>query len=116
MALDDQTTIAELSQLVRQFVSEREWQVYQDPKNLSSSIAIEAAELVEIFQWLTNAQSWDAGHSPGTRQHIREELADVVIYCLALSNVLDIDLDQAIREKMVLNAEKYPVETSRGRL
>ena len=114
--MDDQTTIAELSQLVRQFVSEREWQSYQDPKNLSSSIAIEAAELVEIFQWLTNAQSWDAGRSSDTRQHIREELADVVIYCLALANVLDIDLDQAVREKMVLNAEKYPVETSRGRL
>jgi NTP pyrophosphatase (non-canonical NTP hydrolase) len=114
--LDDRATIAELSQLVRQFVSEREWQVYQDPKNLSSSIAIEAAELVEIFQWLTNAQSWDAGRSPDTRQHIREELADVVIYCLALANALDIDLDRAIREKMVLNAEKYPIETSRGRL
>ena len=114
--MDDQTTISELSKLVRHFVSERQWQPYQDPKNLSSSIAIEAAELVEIFQWLTNAQSWDAGRVPDTRQHIQEELADVVIYCLALANVLDIDLGQAVREKMVLNAQKYPVETSRGRL
>ena len=113
--MDDQTTIAELSQLVRQFVSERDWQPYQDPKNLSSSIAIEAAELVEIFQWLTNAQSWDAGHAPGTRQHIREELADVTAFVLAFANSMDIDIASAVADKMAKNAQKYPAEKYYGR-
>lgn len=114
--MDDQTTVADLRAVVRQFVSERQWQPFHDPKNLSSSISIEAAELMEIFQWLTNQQSLAAGREPDTWQQTREELADVVIYCLALTNALDIDLSQAIAEKMVANAQKYPVETARGRL
>jgi len=114
--LDDRTTVAELRAAVHHFVSERQWQSFHDPKNLSASISVEAAELVEIFQWLTTEQSLQAMHEPSTRQHTREELADVVIYCLALANAMDIDLSQAIRDKMVTNAAKYPVETSRGRL
>jgi dCTP diphosphatase len=116
MQLDDQTTVADLRAVVHQFVAEREWQPFHDPKNLSSSIAIEAAELMEIFQWLTNEQSLIAEHKPDIRQHAREELADIVIYCLAMANALDIDLSQTIREKMVSNCLKYPKETFRGRL
>jgi NTP pyrophosphatase (non-canonical NTP hydrolase) len=97
-------------------VSEREWQPFQDPKNLSTSIAIEAAELMEVFQWLTTDQSLAARRDAGLWQHTCEELSDVVIYCLALANALDIDLSQAVCDKMVANARKYPVETSRGRL
>jgi NTP pyrophosphatase (non-canonical NTP hydrolase) len=113
---DDHTTVAELCSMVHRFVAEREWQPFHNPKNLSSSIAIEAAELMEIFQWLTSDQSLSASRDPATRQHTREELADVVIYCLALANALNIDLSQAIQAKMIANAQKYPVETSRGRL
>ena len=114
--MDDQTTVAQLRALVHRFVSERQWQPFHDPKNLSASIAIEAAELVEIYQWLTTEQSLLSTGDPAIRQHTREELADVAIYCLALGNTLDIDLSQAIREKMTANAAKYPVETFRGRL
>ena len=108
--------MADLRAIVRQFVAEREWQPFHNPKNLSGSIAIEAAELMEVFQWLTAEQSQDAVHAPPTLQHTREELADVLIYCIALANVLNIDLSQAIRDKMVANAAKYPVETVRGQL
>jgi len=114
--LDSQTTVADLRAIVHQFVSERDWQPFHNPKNLSTSIAIEAAELMEIFQWLTSEQSLTAGHEPGIRQHTREELADIVIYCLALANAMDVDLSRAIEEKMVANAVKYPIETFRGRL
>lgn len=114
--MDDQTTIAHLRKLVRDFILEREWQSYQDPKNLTMSIAIEAAELLEVYQWLTNEQATAAGKGAKARQRTREELSDVVIYCLALANALDIDLSQAIMEKMTANAVKYPLETSRGKL
>ena len=108
--------MADLRAIVRQFVAEREWQPFHNPKNLSGSIAIEAAELMEIFQWLTAEQSQDTVHDPSALQHAREELADVFIYCIALANVLNIDLGQAIHDKMAVNAVKYPVETVRGRL
>ena len=114
--LDEQTTVADLSAIVRRFVVEREWEPFHSPKNLSSSIAIGAAELMEIFQWLTSEQSRGALQDPHTLQRVREELADVLIYCVALANVLGIDLSQAIRDKMAANAAKYPVEAVRGRL
>ena len=114
--MDEQTTVADLSAIVQRFVVEREWEPFHSPKNLSGSIAIEAAELMEIFQWLTSEQSRDALQDPHTLQRVREELADVLIYCVALANVLGIDLSQAIRDKMAANAAKYPVEAVRGRL
>lgn len=114
--MDEQTTVAELRAIVREFVAEREWQPFHSPKNLSGSISIEAAELMEIFQWLTAEQSQDAARDPSTFQRAREELADVLIYCLAFANALNIDLSQAIRDKMSANATKYPAEVVRGRL
>ncbi|MBN1640627.1 MAG: nucleotide pyrophosphohydrolase [Anaerolineae bacterium] len=114
--MDDQTSVADLCAFVEQFVAERQWQPYHDPKNLSASIAIEAAELVEIYQWLDNAQARAAGRDPGIRQRTREELADVLIYCLSLANALAIDLSEAIRDKMAANALKYPADAVRGKL
>jgi NTP pyrophosphatase (non-canonical NTP hydrolase) len=114
--LDDQTSVADLCALVERFVSERAWQSYHDPKNLSASIAIEAAELVEVYQWLSNEQSRAAGREANVRQRTREELADVLIYCLALANALEIDLSEAILEKMTANEHKYPADAVRGRL
>ena len=113
--MDDHTTVAELCAVVHQFVAERAWQPYHNPKNLSSSIAIEAAELMEIFQWLTSEQSVAAERDPRTRQHIREELADVVIYCLSLANAMEVDLSEAVLEKLSLSARKYPAQAYRER-
>jgi len=114
--LDEHTTVADLRTVVRQFVAEREWQPFHSPKNLSASIAIEAAELMEIFQWLTPEESQETAHDPSTLRHVREELADVLIYCIALANALDVDLSESVRDKMAANATKYPVERVRGRL
>jgi dCTP diphosphatase len=113
---DDNITLADLCARVRAFVDERDWEQFHTPKNLSMSIAIEAAELMAEFQWLTGPQSQGAWADQVQRQRIRYELADVVIYCLSLANALDIDLSQAVIEKLALNARKYPVEVCRGRL
>ncbi len=112
---DDSTTIADLRALVARFVAERDWQQFHSPKNLSMSLAIEAAELMEHFQWIDSAESRRAGQDPAKLAAIRDEIADVLCYALALANELNLDLSQAVRDKMVKNAAKYPAEQSRGR-
>lgn len=105
---DSKTTVAELREVVRQFVDQRRWKVFHTPKNLATSIMIEGAELCEHFQWLTPEESLAlAGHIEADSP-IAEELADVLSYVLAFANALDIDLDQALRLKMIKNAVKYP--------
>ena len=110
---DSQTHIAELKQLVAEFVSQRDWEQFHSPKNLAMSISIEAAELMEHFQWLTCEQSQQPDSE--SLDQIRLELADVLCYCLGLANQLDIDVSQAMHDKMKLNRTKYPVEEIRGR-
>ncbi len=111
---DQQTTVARLKQIVADFVSERDWQQFHDPKNLSMAIAIEAAELMEHFQWLRSDELDQTG-SPEQLDEIRDEMADVTAFLLSLANVLEIDLSQAVERKMVKNAAKYPPEEFRGR-
>jgi NTP pyrophosphatase (non-canonical NTP hydrolase) len=113
--VDASTTLAELRELVRRFVDERDWRQFHSPKNLSMSLAIEAAELMEHFQWIDVDESRAAASDPQKLAAIGEELADVLCYALALANELDIDVSQAVRDKMVKNAAKYPAEEYRGR-
>lgn len=95
-----------------EFAKARDWEQFHCPKNLAMALIVEAAELVEHFQWLTNEQS---NHlSEETRELVRYEMADVLIYLLRLSERLDIDLLDAARQKMVLNNRRYPVEKARG--
>jgi len=112
---DQATTIAELRELVRRFVAERDWEQFHAPKNLSMSLAIEAAELMEHFQWIDAAESRRVGDDPARLAAIRDEIADVLCYALALANALNLDLSHAVHDKMVKNAAKYPAEQSRGR-
>lgn len=112
---DSTTTLAELRELVRRFVAERDWEQFHAPKNLSMSLAIEAAELMEHFQWIDMAESRRAGDDAAKLAAIREEIADVLCYALALANALNLDLSDAVRDKMVKNAAKYPAFASRGR-
>lgn len=114
-ANDQTTTVAELSELVEAFVTEREWSIYHSPKNLAMSIAIEAAELMEHFQWLTPEEAATAIADPEKRAAAGEELADVVGYCLAMAGALGVDLSQTVRAKMQRNHEKYPADTYRGK-
>ena len=112
---DNDTTLAQLRRLVADFVARRDWQQFHTPKNLAMSLAIEAAELMEHFQWLTPEQSQAVVHRPEQLREVGEELADVLCYGLALANVLGIDLAEALEAKMVKNGQKYPVEEYRGR-
>lgn len=110
---DQETTIHDLKKRMAAFVRERDWEQFHTPKNLSMSIAIEAAELMEHFQWLTVEQSKKLGAS--ALQEVSEELADIVIYALSLSNFLELDLSDAILHKMEKNSRKYPKEQVRGK-
>ena len=112
---DAQTTIADLRAQVKAFVAERDWAQFHSPKNLSMAVAIEAAELMEHFQWLTIEESEDLVEEGATRGQVVDELADVLIYCLSLANVLGADLSEAIIRKLAHNARKYPADQYRGR-
>ena len=112
---DATTTVAELRQLIADFVAERDWSQFHSPKNVSMALAIEAAELMEHFQWLTPEASRCIANDPTKLASVAEEIADVVGYSMALANELGIDLASTIRAKMIKNAEKYPAAEFRGR-
>lgn len=104
--------LASLRDQLREFARERDWDQFHSPKNLASALAVEAAELLEPFQWLTEQQS--QALSPSQAEAVRKELADVLIYLVRLADKLDVDLVQAAREKLAENAAKYPVEKAKG--
>ena len=112
---DETVTVAEVRRVVADFVAQREWQCYHDAKNLSMSIAIEAAELMEHFQWVRNEELPALFADERRRAEIVDEVADVACYLLALTNALNIDLSAAVAAKITKNAVKYPVERFRGR-
>ena len=112
---DSQTTLAELKQLVGDFVDRRDWHQFHSPKNLSMAMAIEVAELMEHFQWLPAEQSRRVGQQPQRLAAVGEELADVLCYVLAMANELGLDLSTAVRQKIAKNEQKYPAEEYRGR-
>ena len=97
---------------LRCFASYRDWDQFHSPKNLAAALAVEAAELLEPFQWLTEAQS--RALSPQQAEAVRAEVADVFIYLVRLADKLDIDLIAAAREKVIENEKKYPVDKARG--
>jgi dCTP diphosphatase len=96
----------ELRRDVRQFAKDRDWERYHTPKNLCMAMSVEMAELVEHFQWLTPEESLNL--SDEKKGEVAFEMADVMLYMIQLSEVMNVDLEKAIREKMVLNAIKYP--------
>ena len=97
---------------LRSFAAERDWDQFHSPKNLSAALAVEAAELLEIFQWLTEAQSRELPAE--TLASVKEEVADVLLYLIRISDKLGIDLIAAAQDKLLLNAKKYPVAAARG--
>ena len=112
---DTQTPIQQLKDLMRSFVDERDWRQFHAPKNLSMSLAIEAAELMEHFQWIDVAASREVQADPQKLAAIGEELADVLCYAFALANELELDISDIVQAKMAKNAIKYPAEEFRGR-
>ena len=101
-----------LRDALRTFASDRDWDQFHSPKNLAAALSVEAGELLEHFQWLKDEESRSL---PDTaRQAVAEEMADVLLYLVRLADKLDVDLAEAARRKINLNAKKYPVELSRG--
>ncbi|API92122.1 nucleotide pyrophosphohydrolase [Virgibacillus pantothenticus] len=102
--------IGKLIQEINAFRDDRDWRQFHNPKDLAISLSLEAAELLEDFQWKTSEQAIEAN-----MENIKEELADVMIYAFMLSDDLNLDIKEIILEKMQKNAKKYPVEKSKGR-
>lgn len=100
-------SLAQLRERLRQFAAERDWAQFHNPKNLAASVAIEAAEILEHFQWLTPEQSADLPLAQ--RIAVGNEIADVLLYLVRLADILGIDPVEAAYEKIVINARKYPV-------
>ena len=105
--------VLDIQKRLRQFAAERDWDQYHSPKNLSVALAVEAAELMEIFQWVTTEESTNIANNPTKHAELKAELADVLIYALRLADVASIDPEVAIEEKLRLNAEKYPLGEER---
>jgi dCTP diphosphatase len=112
---DANTTITTLKELIRDFRNRRDWEQFHTPKNLSMSIAIEAAELMEEFQWLTSEESRQLREDEEKLTRLGEELADIIIYCLSFANSMDIDITTAVADKLAKNAKKYPEDEYKGR-
>ena len=113
ISTDDSTTVAALRKMVLEFVTERDWQQFHSPKNLSMAMTIEAGELMEHFQWIDGEESRDPDAEKMV--DIGEELADVLCYAMAIANELDIDIASTMERKMEGNRKKYPAKEFRGR-
>ena len=108
----NETDFDRIKRMVRQFVVEREWDQFHTPKNLSMALIVEAAEMVEHFQWLTEEQSSNLDQKK--LAEIELELADIQIYLLSLAEKLQLDVIAAVEKKLALNAQKYPVDKAKG--
>lgn len=112
MINDQKTTVNTLKLAVKQFVEEREWQQFHSPKNLSMAIAIEAAELMEEFRFISSEESIEL--TKKNKEKIAQEIADIVIASLSFCNIYEIDLANSIEKKLNHNAQKYPVDKAKG--
>lgn len=109
---DEIQNLQQLRDVLRAFVAERDWQQFHTPKNLASALSVEAAELLEPFQWLKTGELEEL--NPDTQRAIRHEMADVLNYLVMLADRLNIDLLAAASEKIPMNALKYPAHAAHG--
>ncbi len=112
---DSNTVIEELKDRLRDFVRERGWEKFHNPKNIAESICIEAGELMEAFQWKSEQEVASWKFEQGKKERVAEELADVIIYSLNMANSMDIDVSQAVLDKIEQNEKKYPPDKYYGR-
>lgn len=114
--MDDQNiSVQDLKKAVGEFVEIRDWKRYHNPKDLAESICIEAAELLEVFHWVPSEETLAWKNSQSKRSRVMEELADVLIYCLSMANAMEIQISNAVTQKLAENSTKYPVDKYRGK-
>lgn len=113
---DSTTTVGTLRSAVAAFVDAREWGGYHTPKNLAMSVAIEAAEIMEHFQWYGIEEAAQRVRDPAEQAAVGDEMADVLIYLLSLANAIELDLSAAVLAKLARNEGRFPVSSVRGRL
>ncbi len=106
--------IEEIQNKLAVFAEEREWDQFHSPKNISMALAVEAGELLEIFQWMTESDSMLATSDPKLRGRIEEEIADIQICLLRLADKLSVDVGSAVNRKIASNAQKYPIDRFKG--
>jgi NTP pyrophosphatase (non-canonical NTP hydrolase) len=104
----------DIQQKLSQFAEDRNWDQFHSPKNLSMALAAEVAELLEIFQWLTEQQSKDIINSENEITLVKEEIADIFIYLIRLADKLNIDIEKEVLSKIALNEKKYPIDLSKN--
>jgi NTP pyrophosphatase (non-canonical NTP hydrolase) len=112
---DSYTTVRDLRTKIGEFIKDREWEKYHNPKDLAESICIEAAELLEVFHWIPSEETLAWKNNPSKRSRVMEELADVLIYCLSMANAMEIQISDVITQKLARNSAKYPVDKYRGK-
>ena len=105
--------IEEIQKRLRTFAADRDWEKFHSPKNLTMALSVEVAELVEIFQW-SNSGGLEEIENPNIRKNIKEELADIFIYLLKISDKLNLDIEKTIHQKIEKNEKKYPIDKSFG--
>ena len=111
---DKTTSVEDLKSAVAKFVSARDWDRYHSPKNLAMSISIEAAEIMEHFQWLTVEEAVEAMKDEKVRREVEDEIADVMIYCLSFVGQTGIDVSEVVRSKLERNEGRFPVDRISG--
>jgi NTP pyrophosphatase (non-canonical NTP hydrolase) len=114
--MTDIIDVTEIKKILQDFAFARDWNKFHNPKNLSMALACETGELLEIFQWLTQAESSAACNDTNYRERTAHELADIIIYAIRLADLMNINLNQAIRDKIEINNVKYPADLVRGSL
>lgn len=112
--MDQQTNIHALKDIVKNFCEERDWDQFHNPKDLAIGLSIEASEILDLFRYKTVEEILEKFKDPNFKTKVTHELADVTFFILRFSQMYNIDITQALTEKMKLNAAKYPVETAKG--
>ena len=107
--------LTKLKSEINEFARERNWDQFHNPKNLAMALSVEASELIEIFQWLDLEQSVEILRNPEKKEKVKDELADILIYLLRLSEKCDVDLMAAAKNKIVKNRAKYPADLVKGK-
>ena len=111
----NEISLYEIKKKIKAFIKDRDWEKFHSPKNISMSIAIEAAELMEHFQWLTIEQSKRLLSKKSEREDIEDELADIAIYILDFCNAFNINIEKCILRKLEKSSKKYPVYLAKGK-